>query len=155
MDDETKENIKEYQSEQIGKEMQNEINKMTKMNEKIVNGDSKLQTKPSKTEIAIETNEHHEIVFNLQSHAFKYYDKSYIADVNMTFDHFKTESEAPIQNLLKDNLNEYKGMKFMACIHVLFNKFSGETKIETKPYIRTKVITVTNISEISMYEIYD
>ena len=36
--------------------MQNEINKMTKMYEKIVNGDSKLKTKPSKTELAIETN---------------------------------------------------------------------------------------------------
>ena len=79
--------------------MQNEINKMTKIYEKMVNGDSKLQTKPSKTELAIETNEKHEKVLNLKSHAFKYYDKSYVATVNMTFDHFKTESEIPIQNL--------------------------------------------------------
>ena len=54
-----------------------------------------------------------------------------------------------------DNLNEHKGMKFMVGAYVLFNKFSGETEIETKPYIITKVITVTNISEINMYEIYD
>ena len=49
---------------------------------KKVNGDSKLQIKPSETEQAIETNGKHEIVINLQSHAFKYYDKSFVADVN-------------------------------------------------------------------------
>ena len=91
----------------------------------------------------------------MQSHAFKYHDKSYVADVSMNFDQFKTDSETPIQNLFIVNLNEYQGMKFMAGIYILFNKFSGETNIETKPYIKTKVITVTNIYEIIMYEIYD
>ena len=87
--------------------MQNEINKMTKIYEKIVNGYSKLQTKPSKTKLAIETNEKHEIVFNLQSRTFKYYDKWYVADIIMTFDQFKTESETSIRIILIDNLNEY------------------------------------------------
>ena len=138
MDDETKEYIKEYQSKQIGKEMQNEINKMTQIYEKLVSGGSKLQTKPSETELAIETNEKHEIVFNLQSHAFKYYDKSYIADFNMTFDYLKTKSETRIQNLLIDNLNEYKGMKFMVDVYILFNKFSGETEIKTNHILEQK-----------------
>ena len=41
-------------------------------------------------------------------------------------------------------------MKFMIGINVLYNKFSGETEIEIKPYIRTKVIIVTNLSKINI-----
>ena len=42
LDDDAKEYIKDYQSKQIGKEMQNEIIKFTKKYENIMNKDKKL-----------------------------------------------------------------------------------------------------------------
>ncbi len=97
-----------------------------------------------------------EVVINISETAFKNFDKRNVANINIDyFDMFKTVTQTLIKNILINELNNFKGIKFMVGIYVAFYKYGNTERIDIKPFIRTKNITLLNENDINMDKIYN
>ncbi len=118
-----------------------------------------------------------EIIFKLKQSAFQSYDKCYYTDFKhiilnrddnngktlegIPFDFFVEITKKPIHNTLVNELHTFKGIKYMVGINVYFykyivnNKTNQMEKIQTNPFLRTKISSVVNENEIIMDNIYN